>query len=260
MSSGLWLSGLRARYHRGQDVLHGIDLEAPRGACTALLGPNGSGKSTLLKAVLGLVASEGEIRLDGEELSAASPGDRARRIAYVPQRSQLSSRLAARGVVALGRFAHRRLLGGSHSEDCEAVDRALEECQAAHLAPRPFVELSGGEQQRILLARALATGAEVLLLDEPTSSQDVWHILELHAVLRRLADGGRAVVTVLHDLSEARAHADRVVLLDRGRVHSAGAARELLVQNPVRAVYGVDPIEGAGLGYRRAPTTGSGAE
>ncbi|MEL6908291.1 MAG: ABC transporter ATP-binding protein, partial [Planctomycetota bacterium] len=156
--SGLHVTGLRARYGRGEDVLHGVDLHAPRGACTALLGPNGSGKSTLLKAILGLVPSLGEIRLDGAEFASVSPSERARRVAYVPQRSLLTAQLPVRSVVDLGRFAHRGALGGAGAEDGSVVDAALEECRVAHLAERAFTALSGGEQQRVLLARALATG------------------------------------------------------------------------------------------------------
>ncbi|MGD2019318.1 MAG: ABC transporter ATP-binding protein, partial [Planctomycetota bacterium] len=173
MSAGLEVSGLRARYRRGPDVVRGVDLVAPRGAITALLGPNGSGKSTLLKAVVGLVDSEGEVRLDGADLRGLAADARARRLAYVPQRSLLAAPLLVHSVVAQGRFPHRRGLSAPTEEDRKAVQGALEDADIAHLACRPFTELSGGEQQRVLLARALATGADVLLMDEPTSAQDV---------------------------------------------------------------------------------------
>jgi iron complex transport system ATP-binding protein len=158
-----------------------------------------------------------------------------------------------RAVVELGRFVHRGLFERPSPRDRAAVDRALAETETVELAARPFLELSGGEQQRVLLARALASGARTLLLDEPTSSQDVRHALDLHAVLRGLASRGRAIVVVLHDLNEARAHANRAVLLRGGTVHSSGPVRAATDRDPVRAVYGIDTVEGGGLGFRRIP-------
>lgn len=251
MSDGLRVRALRARYPRGPQVLRDVDFEAPRGQVTALLGPNGSGKSTLLKAVLGLIESEGGLDLDGEDLRVQPLRERARRIAYVPQRTQLVAAMSVRSVVELGRFGHRRPFAGPSAEDASAVDGALAETDTDTLVARPFRELSGGEQQRVLLARALATGANTLLLDEPTSSQDVRHVLDLHAVLRILANRGRAIVIVLHDLSEARRHADRAVLLRNGGVHSSGSVRTVIETQAVQAVYGVELVEGEGLGYRR---------
>lgn len=250
-SEGLVARGLRARYRGGPEVLRGVDLSAARGEITALMGPNGSGKSTLLRALLGLLPSEGEVTLDGASLHGLAPADRARRIAYVPQRTQLMSNMTVRKVVELGQFARRGPFAAPTAADAAAIQDALEASETDELAERPFLELSGGEQQRVLLARALATGATTLLLDEPTSSQDVGHALDLHGVLRRLADQGQAVVVVLHDLAEIRTHTDRAVLLDRGRVHCSGPVSEVITREPLAAVYGVEPIEGAGLGYRR---------
>jgi iron complex transport system ATP-binding protein len=251
MSTGLVVRGLRARYPRGPEVLRGLDFEAPRGAVTALLGPNGSGKSTLLKAVLGLLPSTGELELDGRDPRALSLLERACTLAYVPQRTQLAAQMSVRGVVELGRFAHRGAFAAASAADLSAVQQALREADAESFAERPFRELSGGEQQRVLLARALATGARTLLLDEPTSSQDVRHVLEMHAVLRALAARGHAIVIVLHDLNEARRHVDRAVLLQQGRVQASGPVRSVVDAASVRAVYGVELLEGAGLGYER---------
>jgi len=251
MSSGLVVRGLRARYARGPEVLRGLDFEAPRGAVTALLGPNGSGKSTLLKAVLGLLPSEGTLELDGVDPRALSLPERARTLAYVPQRTQLAAQMTVRAVVELGRFGQRGAFASTNAEDARAVEQALHEADAEAFAERPFRELSGGEQQRVLLARALATGARTLLLDEPTSSQDVRHVLEMHAALRALAARGHAIAIVLHDLNEARRHVDRAVLLQAGRVHASGPVRSVVEAGAVRAVYGVELVEGAGLGYER---------
>lgn len=248
--AGLRVRGLDAGYARGPKVLFDVDLEARPGAVTALLGPNGSGKSTLLKALVGLVPCTGTIELDGERFDGLDVRERARRLAYVPQRTQLAARLEVRAVVELGRFAHRDVFARRTDTDRDAVDRALDEAGVRDLEHRRFTELSGGEQQRVTLARALATGASTLVLDEPTSSQDVRHVLELHATLRALADRGRTVLVVLHDLGEVRRHADRAVLLERGRVRVAGATGEIVRADHVRATYGVELEEGGGLGYR----------
>ena len=243
----LRLEGVSARHPHGPPVLHQVSLEAPAGALTALLGPNGAGKSPLLKAVLGLVPATGRITLDGQDLAPLSRMERARRIAWVPQRSRLQARLAVREVVRLGRFPHG---GGRSRADDRAVEAALERARVADLAPRPFPELSGGEQQRVLVARALATGARTLLLDEPTSAQDVRQALELHRVLAELVDDGCGLLVVLHDLAEARRHASRAVLLDAGRVHAAGPVEAVIAPDPIRQVYGVELVEGGQLAWR----------
>jgi len=250
-NTGLTVRGLVAGYRHGPDVVHGVDLTAPRGAITALMGPNGAGKSTALKAMVGLVPrARGSMQLDGADLAALGGPERARRVAYVPQRTLLTAPMRVRDVVAMGRFVHRGPWGRPGRADRAAIDAAMASAEIEPLADRTFPTLSGGEQQRVLLARALASGATALLLDEPTSALDVRHALLLHRALRALADDGAVIVVVLHDLSEARARVDQVVLLDAGRVAAAGEAAEVIAPAPVRAVYGVELIEGGGLGWR----------
>jgi len=256
MSTGLRIRGLTARYHHGPVVLRDVDLDAPYGAITALLGPNGSGKSTLLKAIVGLVRAAGCVTLDGEDLVGLTAAERAVRVAYVPQRTLLAAPLLVHVVVAQGRFAHRKTFARLDEADETAVAAAMRDADIEHLACRPFTELSGGEAQRVLLARALATGANVLLLDEPTSSQDVRHALELHAVLRSLRDRGTAIIACLHDLSETRALADRAVMLKGGLVHAHGVTGEIVTNEHVRPVYGVEIVEGGGLGFRMVERDG----
>lgn len=256
-AEGIVVRDLRARHRHGPEVVCGISFRAPRGAITALLGPNGAGKSTALKAIVGLLPRSGEVRLDGQDLGALTAQERAQRVAYVPQRTQLMARMSVRSVVSLGRFAHRGPLARASRADEDAVESALHDAGAAALADRIFPELSGGEQQRVLLARALATGATALLLDEPTSSLDVRQVLDLHATLRRLADRGCCVVVVLHDLSEVRQNADRAVLIQQGRLYAAGPVGEIVQTPPVRAVYAVDLVEGGGLGFRRPLAAGA---
>jgi len=249
LTPGLSVHGLSAGY-ANRKVIHEIAFTAPRGQVTALLGPNGAGKSTLLKAVLGLRPCRGEVLLDGVALESMPARQRAQQVAYVPQQSLLAARLPVRSVVGMGRFAQRGAWSSHGERDREAIDAALAQADVAHLADRAFPEISGGERQRVLLARALATGARTLLLDEPTSSLDVRQVLSLHAVVRELAERDFCLVVVLHDLDEARHHADHGVLLAEGRVHSEGPIGEVVHADPIRRVYGVEVHEREGLAFR----------
>ena len=238
MTTGIRVEGVSASY-RNKQVLFDVSCQAQPGEITALLGPNGSGKSTLLKAALGLIPASGEIHINGQSLDSLAPAQRAREVAYVPQRTQLMARLSVTEVVELGRFAHRGPLAVRTAADREAVELALESAGVASLATRSFLELSGGERQRVLLARALATGSKTLLLDEPTSALDVRQVLSIHRVLRRLAEEGCCILVVLHGLFEAYQNADQAVLLHQGRVQQQGAVAEVLRSDVVEAVYGV---------------------
>ncbi|MEO1481090.1 MAG: ABC transporter ATP-binding protein [Myxococcota bacterium] len=244
---GLVLENVGVKHRGGPEVVHNVTLQCPRGQVTGLLGPNGAGKSSLLKAIAGLLESSGVISVDGRLLRELSPRDRARTVGYVPQRTRLDALLSVRDVVDQGRFAHRGPLAGPSRKDREVAERALKEVNALHLADRPFPELSGGEQQKVMIARALATGATTLLLDEPTAALDARHVLVLHQVLRRLAEQNYCVLVVLHGLDEAHRHADRAVLLAEGKVHATGPAKEIIAADPVREVYGVELRAQAGL-------------
>jgi iron complex transport system ATP-binding protein len=209
-------------------------LSAPNGSVTALIGPNGAGKSTVLRAILGLVPSDGEVEIDGVDPRALPPEHRARRVAWVPQRTQLRGDLTGREVVGMGRFTHA---DGS-------VDTAIARVSAGDFADRRFGTLSGGEQQRVLLARALATEARNLLLDEPTSALDVRASLEILELLRDLSRDGVCVVAVLHSLGDAMRFADRAVLMEGGRTIAEGPCADVLDPTRVEAVYGVRVVPG----------------
>lgn len=241
--------GLRVRRGR-RVVLDGVDFEAPRGAISCVLGPNGAGKSTLLKAIVGLLPHDGAITLDGEPLKELPARHRATRLAYVPQRTQLTSALHVETVVGHGRYAHTGGLGRPGEGDRRAIHDAMERCDVVGLARRRFDHLSAGEARRVLLARALATEARVILLDEPTEALDVRPALELHALLRELADEGYALVVVLHGLDAARRRTDRALLLKDGAVVASGPSAEVVSPEHVRAVYGVELLEDAALGFR----------
>jgi iron complex transport system ATP-binding protein len=233
---------------RGRRVVDEVSFAVQAGTVLGVLGPNGAGKSTLLKAAAGLLPFSGSLRLAGREAGGLSRRERARLAAYVPQHSALDAALPVREVVAQGRFAH----GGGAPADAAAVAHALAVTDSERLAERPFSRLSYGERRLVLLARAVASAAPLLLLDEPTAALDVRHALEMLALLRRLAAEGAAVVVVLHGLAEAVEVCDQALLLAEGRTVAAGPIAEVVAAEPVRRVYGVDLVPGAHFGYRLA--------
>ncbi len=232
-------------------VLDAVSLEAAPGELLAICGPNGAGKSTLLQALLGVLSATGSVRWDQRPLEALAPRERARLLAYVPQRTRLIFDLRVDAVVAQGRYAHHGALSGLGTRDRAICAEALAACDATVLATRPFTRLSAGEQQRVLLARALATEAPVLLVDEPTSSLDVGHGLDILQRLRALAGEGRCVICVLHRLDEVLRFADRVLLLDRGAVVASGTPGSVLDRDRLQSVYGVIAREQAAPAFDR---------
>lgn len=233
----------------GRTVLQEIDLEAKPGEVLALLGPNGAGKSTLLKALAGLLPYEGRVEIAELDLASLSPSKRAKHISYVPQRSLLRSALSVEEVVALGRYVHGGKFGSMSKNDKEAIDHALETTHANGLRGRIFTQLSVGEQQRVLLARALASDAPIVLLDEPTAALDVGEAMAVLRLIRKLAARKHTLVVVLHDLADARSTTDRALLLKEGRVVEQGNACDVISPEPIRAVYGVRLIENARIGF-----------
>jgi iron complex transport system ATP-binding protein len=239
----------------GRRILHPFSFEVRPGTVLAILGPNGAGKSTLLKALCGLLPHAGTIQFGGQQLARLDRRERARRIAYVPQHSALEAPLAVREVVAQGRYSHRSGLGRLSAEDEQAIDRALEVTGSAQLGDRPFSRLSYGERRLVLLARALATGAKVMLFDEPTAALDVAHALSLLEMLRRLADHGACVLVVLHHLQEAVSVCNEALLLSEGCCIAQGPTAEVISADPIRRVYDVELVPGAQFGYRRLSGT-----
>jgi len=220
-------------------VLDGIRLTVEPGGWLAVIGPNGSGKSTLLRCVLGLHGHDGLVRVDGVPTSGLPRRARARQVAYAPQSPVLPDAVSARDYVALGRTPHRALLAAPRAVDRQVVADVMERLEIAGLAERPLRTLSGGEQQRAVLARALAQQPRVLLLDEPTAALDLGHaqqVLDLVDDLRR--QDGLTVLSTLHDLTLAGQYADRLALLSGGRVAAEGAPAEVLTTAALQAHYG----------------------
>ncbi|HET8935743.1 MAG TPA: ABC transporter ATP-binding protein, partial [Polyangiales bacterium] len=169
--------------------------------------------------------------------------------AYVPQQSLLQSGVSVRDVVLQGRYAHDPFWPNKHKHGT-AVTEAMRQTDVLELAERPWNQLSGGEQRRVLLARALATEAPVILLDEPTTSLDVAHALQLLLQLRELAQRGRCIVAVLHDLDQVARYADFTVLLHHGATVAAGPTPDVITEAHIRDVYGVELVANGALGYR----------
>ena len=224
----------------GARILSGIDLDVSPGEFVALVGPNGAGKSTLLRALAGLLPAGGTAELDGRAVGAWTAAERARRLALVRQATDLVAAFTVRDVVELGRAPHVGWLARPGAADRAAIDAALGAMGLADLAGRLAPTLSGGEQQRTLLAQALAQDPAVLLLDEPTAHLDVRHRLDLLARVRRQARAGRAVVAALHDLDLAARFADRMLVLSHGRLVADGAPGDVLRPVLLRDVFGVD--------------------
>lgn len=224
--------------------LHDVSLSLEPGTITAICGPNGAGKSTLLEALAGLLAPDGgEVLLDQEPLRALHPRDRARRIGYLPQAHEIAWDVPVRSLVELGRMPHGDRLSGP-------VETALATLDIAHLAERRAQSLSGGETARVLLARVLAGEPRWILADEPLAALDLAHQLTLMRRLRQASATGTGVVLVLHDLSHAMNHADRVVVLDRGVLAADGPPDEALSEDVIASVWGVGGIWIGDPGHR----------
>jgi len=230
-------------------VLDGVTLAVREGEVLGIVGPNGAGKSTLLGLMSGVLRpASGSVRLGDREVSAMPRRDVARRVAVVPQSEVAAFPFAVEDAVMMGRTPHLRgALALEGEADRAAVRAAMETAGIAHLAGRAATELSGGERQLVLLARAVAQDAPIWLMDEPTASLDLAH---QQAVLRLIArenrERGRTIVLVAHDLNLAAAACERIAVLAQGRVVAEGAPAEVVTEDAIRRVWGADVWVGAG--------------
>ena len=224
----------------GRMIVSDIDLDVGDGEFAGLLGPNGSGKSTILKAIYGVNRlAAGHILLDGHDLLALPAREAARRIAVVAQESAVEFALTAWEMAALGRVPHKRGFDRDGPEDREIIASALQRVGAAHLASRSFHQLSGGEKQRVLIARAIAQQADYLLLDEPTNHLDIRYQIE---VLELVCGLGVTVLAALHDLSLAALYCDSIHLLADGRLIDNGPPHAVISAPAIASVYGADVV------------------
>ncbi len=231
----------RARLgYRGRTVFEELSLRFGTGRMAGIAGPNGSGKSTLLKALSGLLPpGAGRVTLDGRDLSGLSRRSLSRQVAVVPQAPTLPEAFTVTEIVLMGRYSHLGPWRNEGPRDLVVARRAMRRTGVEHLADRRMGEVSGGERQRVLIARALAQEPRFLLLDEPTAHLDLQYQFEALELARALADGGMAVIAALHDFSLAGRFCDRLVLLGDGAVRADGTPREVITPANIERVFGV---------------------
>ncbi|NMA10853.1 MAG: ABC transporter ATP-binding protein, partial [Methanomicrobiales archaeon] len=223
-------------------VIEAVSLSAGQGEILGIIGPNGSGKTTLLRAMSRIVArDEGEIYLNDRNLNLFSFRELAQQIAVVPQDISIGFDYTVRDIVMMGRHPYIGRLASETARDRETCDRAMHLANIAHLAGSSVHEISGGERQRVLIARALAQEPKILLLDEATSNLDISHQIEILNIIRGLT-GSITVISVFHDLNLAAYYCDRLIMLKDRRVFAVGEPRDVLTQETLNAVYGIDVL------------------
>jgi iron complex transport system ATP-binding protein len=232
-----------------RQALDAVTLTVQPGECVALVGPNGAGKTTLLRAALGLIPFTGDAALSGDPVAPMPPAVRARRAAYLAQERSIAWSLLGGDLAALGRYAW----GGGRAydqldvQDRAAVDRALEKADATALKDRPVQQLSGGEQARLHLARLLASSAPLLIADEPAAALDPRHQLDALAALKAETENGSAVLVALHDLALAERLADRILVLNEGKLVGLGPAQSVLDAQLLADVFRIKRREDGGF-------------
>ncbi|MFO7991047.1 MAG: ABC transporter ATP-binding protein [Thermoplasmata archaeon] len=233
--------------YNGKKVLHDIDLDVREGEILSLIGPNGSGKSTLLRCLNGLLEpKKGSIRLDGEEVSQYDPLELSRKIAYVPQIEVKGFPKTVFDTILMGRRPY--MSWKPSKKDLESVNEMIEIMGMQNYALRDINKLSGGQRQKVFIARAIVQEPDVLLLDEPTSNLDLKHQLEVLDLIKQQAQKGISVVIAIHDLNMAVRYSDRVVLLKEGRIHDSGGL-EIITDKNIEEVYGVKVFIGEHAGW-----------
>jgi len=239
-SAALEATELTVHYPNAPEpALDSVTMVVPRGAFYAVLGPNGSGKSTLLRALLGMVSHvTGRTHVSGRPIANWDRRALAREAGVVTQSESLAFPITVRELVAMGRYPYLGALQSETPIDREAISEAMRMCDIEPLAHRFLSTLSGGEIQRTRVARALAQEPNILVLDEPTASLDVRHEMEILELLRASADRGMTIFLITHHLDLAARFADRMLLLDRGRVAAEGDPREVLEEETLQRVYG----------------------
>ncbi len=236
----LSLRGVRARLG-SHAVLAGADLDVAPGEIVGLLGRNGAGKSTLLRIACGLLIPEaGTVELDGQPLARLDRRQRARAVALVPQETQFPFPFSVAEVVLMGRTPHLGWLGFEGRRDLAAAQTAMEQLGIEELSARSVLSLSGGERQLAVVARALAQGPRLLLLDEPTAFLDLRHRLQVLGRVSELAASGASALVVSHDLAVAARTCDRLALLVGGRILAAGPPTEVLTPALLREAFGIE--------------------
>jgi iron complex transport system ATP-binding protein len=246
----------------GRPILEEVDISLSRGEMLGLIGPNGAGKSTLLRLIAGVLqADTGQLWLDGKPLHEYTRRERARRIAYLPQLSEIAWPLSVERLVELGRLPHLEPWQRPGRNDRTIIERVIVQTDLLHLRQRAFNTLSGGEQARVLLARALVTEPDILLADEPVAALDPAHQLDVMQLLTDHCEAGQSVIVVLHDLTLAAHYCHRLQLLYEGATLADGTEDEVLTEDNLADAYAIELVgrdeEGAyapfSLPWRRLP-------
>lgn len=234
----LAVKDLSVRYN-GSPATDRVSLTAEAGAFVGLIGPNGAGKTTLIRAMANLIPFEGSVTLDGRPVRAIARNELAKSISYLAQGQDVHWPLKVRDVVALGRLPHLSRYSQPSAADRAAIESAMERADVVYLSERSVMNLSGGERARVMLARALAVEAPLLLVDEPIAALDPFHQLQIMDVLAAHSERGGAVISVLHDLSLAARFCRRLILMSRGKVVADGETKAVLDSPALEAVYKV---------------------
>ena len=248
----LKLDHISLGYGQNPDILHEISMEIRKSEMLAVIGKNGAGKTTLIRGLTGLMLLRGgKITFGGEDLSAMSERERARLISVVPQTASLPAGYTVFETVSHGRTPYLNWYGKLSDNDQQIIERAIRVTGLENLSTKEVSALSGGEQQRVILARALAQNAPVMILDEPTSSLDIHYQVRLLKLEQEICRSeGIAAVFIIHDLNLAARFADRIAILDKGKIAAIGEPREVLREDLLSAVYDIpvrvldDPEEG----------------
>ena len=239
-SSFLEIAGVTAGYRRGDPIVSDVDFDVKAGEFVGLIGPNGCGKSTLIRVMSGMLPlTHGKVFVDGSEISSLSRQDLARRIAVLPQETTCTFPFTVREIVSMGRHPHLGRFRRLNSDDGKVIDEALCRTHTHAFAERSITELSGGEKQRVLIARALAQKPRALFLDEPTSHLDINHQIEVFALMLQTSRvDDMALICATHDLNLASAYCDRLILMSNGIIYADVTPEEVLTAQLMKDVYG----------------------
>lgn len=227
----------------GKNIVDGVSFAVKRNELLGVIGPNGAGKSTLLRLMSGILGlSGGDIFLDGKDISRYDAKRLYRKVAFVPQDTYFNFPFRAIEVVLTGRYPYMGIFEKETSEDVELAEDCLKSVDMKHFARRNVTTLSGGEQQRVSIARALAQKTDFIFLDEPTSHLDIHHKLAVMKLLKSIAGQGKGIVVVLHDLGLAGRFCDKILVLENGRNAALGEPAEVLNEKLLSSVFGVRTV------------------
>jgi len=227
--------------YNGKPVLSNVSLSLRPGESLCLLGPNGSGKTTFFKTILGLLKlQQGRIIIDGADASTWSREQMAKKIGYIPQINHISFPFSVFDVVLMGRAAHVGSFSLPSKKDLEAVSRAIDMLGITHLSDKAFTEISGGERQLVLIARALAQEPQILIMDEPTSNLDYGNQVKILSYIKKLVSRGLIVIMSSHFPDHAFLYATKVALMKNGRLCNIGKPNEIMTEESLKDIYGID--------------------